>query len=403
MQLEIQLEESKAKQSYCRDKYSASQLSEKVLRMETGLPDRDTFSAVCEYVARFEGSITYPEGWFPKALSLEDQVFMTLMKLRHNYTHLHLAALFHCGESTVRNVIVTFIEVLHKLLFKDIMSTVPSREKNKTSLPSSFRHMQNCRMIVDCTDIKIAIPKQMDIQKETYSAYRGMHSFKLLLGLQNAARRVVDLLRSALAEPTSQNHEVQVQVEQVEVGNRQPTIQGQQQSALRNRQQAGTRQRQAVQGQQQQRTPGFPSTAGNTVDQKYGQGFPRPIQIRYHIYLWNHIPKWYHWKGPGCYIKLLDLDPDLESPATSNPGNASPSVLPFRTSCSKIDIKTAGEIMAVSIVKVVLHLTFSEVVLWIHIPGEMDRDSISKEDVTDPELSQLMKRYIVLLLRYSFI
>ncbi|KAF3834435.1 hypothetical protein F7725_025639, partial [Dissostichus mawsoni] len=42
---------------------------------------------------------------------------------------------------------------------------------------------QNCRMIVDCTDIKMAIPKQMDIQKETYSAYRGMHSFKLLLGV----------------------------------------------------------------------------------------------------------------------------------------------------------------------------------------------------------------------------
>ncbi|KAF3855803.1 hypothetical protein F7725_016526 [Dissostichus mawsoni] len=176
MQLEIQLEESKAKQSYCRDKYSASQLSEKVLRMETGLPDRDTFSAVCEYVACFEGSITYPEGWFPKAMSLEDQVFMTLMKLRHSYTHLHLAALFHCGECTVRNVIVTFIEVLHKVLFKDIMSTVPSREKNKTSLPSSFRHIQNCRMIVDCTDIKIAIPKQMDIQKETYSAYQNNHN-----------------------------------------------------------------------------------------------------------------------------------------------------------------------------------------------------------------------------------
>ncbi|KAJ4930254.1 hypothetical protein JOQ06_019260 [Pogonophryne albipinna] len=92
--------------------------------------------------------------------------------------------------------------------------------------------------------------------------------------LQNAARRVVDLLRSALAEPTSQNHEVQVQGEQVEVGNRQPTIQGQQQSALGNRQQAGTRQRQAVQGQQQQRTPGFPSTAGNTVDKNMARAFP---------------------------------------------------------------------------------------------------------------------------------
>ncbi|XP_071060237.1 uncharacterized protein [Pseudochaenichthys georgianus] len=70
-----------------------------------------------------------------------------------------------------------------RVWIRDIMSTVPSREKNKTSLPSSFRHIQNCRMIVDCTDIKIAIPKQMDIQKETYSAYRGMHSFKLLLGV----------------------------------------------------------------------------------------------------------------------------------------------------------------------------------------------------------------------------
>ena len=38
-------------------------------------------------------------------------------------------------------------------------------------------------MILDCTDIKIAIPKQMDTQKETYSAFLGMHFFKLLLGV----------------------------------------------------------------------------------------------------------------------------------------------------------------------------------------------------------------------------
>nr|XP_033947280.1 52 kDa repressor of the inhibitor of the protein kinase-like [Pseudochaenichthys georgianus] len=171
MQLEIQLEESKAelkslkdKESYCRDMYSASQLSDKVLRMETGLPDRDTFRSVCEYVARFEGSITYPEGWSPKTLSLEDQVFITLMKLRHSYTHLHLAALFHCSITTVRNVIGTFIDILHKLLFKDTMITVPGREKNKTSLPSSFRLIR--RMILDCTDITIAMPKKMDIQNE---------------------------------------------------------------------------------------------------------------------------------------------------------------------------------------------------------------------------------------------
>lgn len=108
---------------------------------------------------------------------------MTLMKLRHNYTNLHLVALFCCNLKTVRNVLKTFIEVFHKLLFKDIMSTVPSREKNKTCLPPSFLHFQNCRMIMDCTDIKIAVPKQMDTHKETYSSYRGMHSFKLFIGV----------------------------------------------------------------------------------------------------------------------------------------------------------------------------------------------------------------------------
>lgn len=44
-----------------------------MIRMETGLPDRDTFSAVCEYVAHFEDSITYFAGWRrPKEIILED-------------------------------------------------------------------------------------------------------------------------------------------------------------------------------------------------------------------------------------------------------------------------------------------------------------------------------------------
>lgn len=36
---------------------------------------------------------------------------------------------------------------------------------------------------MDCTDIKIAVPKQMDTQKETYSSYRSMNAFKLLIGV----------------------------------------------------------------------------------------------------------------------------------------------------------------------------------------------------------------------------
>lgn len=58
---------------------------------------------------------------------------------------------------------------------------VPSREKNKTSLPGSFLLFSNCRMVVDCTDVKIAAPTLLKSMKQTYSSYRGMHSFKLLV------------------------------------------------------------------------------------------------------------------------------------------------------------------------------------------------------------------------------
>ena len=38
-------------------------------------------------------------------------------------------------------------------------------------------------MVIDCTDVEIAVPKQMDLQRVTYSSYRGMNSFKVLIGV----------------------------------------------------------------------------------------------------------------------------------------------------------------------------------------------------------------------------
>ncbi len=51
-------------------------------------------------------------------------------------------------------------------------------------MPASFvPSASNCRIIIDCTDIQVAAPKEMDKAKMTYSAYRGMYSFKVLIGV----------------------------------------------------------------------------------------------------------------------------------------------------------------------------------------------------------------------------
>ena len=73
--------------------------------------------------------------------------------------------------------------VLHGILFDDIMTTIPSREKNKISAPSSFSQFGSCRIVIDCTDIEVAAPRLMSQQNATYSSYRGMNSFKVIVGV----------------------------------------------------------------------------------------------------------------------------------------------------------------------------------------------------------------------------
>ena len=63
------------------------------------------------------------------------------------------------------------------------MGTVPSREKNRSLMPGSFSLFGNCRMVIDCTAIEVTLPGLMNNQKVTHSSYRGMNSFKVLIGV----------------------------------------------------------------------------------------------------------------------------------------------------------------------------------------------------------------------------
>ena len=98
---------------------------EDVIRMETGLPTKKVFDIVVNYALRFKDCISYFAGWNVELISFEDQIFISLMKARQNYTNLHLAQLFHCSVATISNTVITFIHVLHGILFDDLMTTIP--------------------------------------------------------------------------------------------------------------------------------------------------------------------------------------------------------------------------------------------------------------------------------------
>ena len=187
--------------------YSAGNLNEEVLRMETGIPTKKLFLLIVAYVTRFKENITYFYGWKVESINFEDQILITLMKLKQNYPNLHLARLFSCSKTTIVNIILTFIHVLHELLFEDIMSHIPSRFKNKILAPEAFVHFLNCRIVIDCTDIEVVTPKRMDLQRLSYSGYRSMNSFKALVGV--APNGVITYVSKLYAGSTSDKGIVQ--------------------------------------------------------------------------------------------------------------------------------------------------------------------------------------------------
>ena len=182
-QTKEELKNMQEKENYKQKHYTVSGLNAGVLRMETGLPTKEIFNIVVLHALRFKDSIIYFSGWKVESIKFEDQIFITLMKLRQNYTNLHLAQLFSCSVSTIANIVTTFTHVLHSIFFQDIMTSIPSRDKNKLCAPSSFSQFTSCRIVIDCTDVEVAAPGLMSQQNATYSSYRGMNSFKVIVGV----------------------------------------------------------------------------------------------------------------------------------------------------------------------------------------------------------------------------
>ena len=101
----------------------------KLVAHYTGRPDEDTFCALLKLFDHME--IKYDKGWIVKKLGREDQLFLTLIKLRRNLTNLDLGTRFQIDRGTVSNVFISWMFALHHVLVKNLMSTVPPREKNQ--------------------------------------------------------------------------------------------------------------------------------------------------------------------------------------------------------------------------------------------------------------------------------
>ena len=141
----------------------------------------DVFEVLANILDRLR-PLKYHHGWTVTSLSNEDQLLLTLMKLKLNLKDLDLANRFQISRTTVANIVHTYVSALHELLYDSIMieKGMPSQLKCKGSMPKSFQDFGSARASMDATETTQDIPSDLNKQSLAYSSYKSRHTVKAI-------------------------------------------------------------------------------------------------------------------------------------------------------------------------------------------------------------------------------
>ena len=120
-----------------------------------------------------------------RTLSLDDELLLTLMKLRMNSPNQDLAIRFAISPTSVSRIFTTWLMLLYqKLKNSAALPSWPSKESIISTMPQSFTDLYpSTRVIIDCTEFPIQVPTHPDTQRVTWSSYKNRNTLKALVGI----------------------------------------------------------------------------------------------------------------------------------------------------------------------------------------------------------------------------
>ena len=120
--------------------------------------------------------------WRPcEMLSVEDQFFLTLVKLRTNKTNFELSLSFNVPEYTVSNTFITWVNFMYHQ-WKEI-DIWPSCDLVRYFMPEDFKKkFPKTRIIIDGMERPVMKPKSATAQQSTFSSYKNRNTVKVLVG-----------------------------------------------------------------------------------------------------------------------------------------------------------------------------------------------------------------------------
>ncbi|XP_048733958.1 uncharacterized protein LOC125650059 [Ostrea edulis] len=114
-------------------------------------------------------------------LTIENQLFLTLIKLRQYKTNFELSRLFSVSTTTVENIWLTWVNFMYRQWQE--VNFWPDRELVNFFAPRDFySKFPTTRLIIDGTEIAVKKPKPPIAQQSTFSTYKNRNTVKVLVG-----------------------------------------------------------------------------------------------------------------------------------------------------------------------------------------------------------------------------
>ena len=143
----------------------------------TGLPTWGVFLHLVLFLTPFS-----PNHSSTSSLSIENEILLTLMRLKLSLFIDDLAIRFGTSAATVCRIFQKWIDIMFvKLKF---LISWPSKEKLRSNMPPEFiATYPNCCCIIDCSEIFIEMPTNYTARAQTYSDYKKHNTVKFLIAV----------------------------------------------------------------------------------------------------------------------------------------------------------------------------------------------------------------------------
>lgn len=116
-----------------------------------------------------------------RKLKSQDEFLLTLMWLRLGLLKKDLADRFKISETLCGQIFNSWVTAMHKVLSSLVFW--PSKQQILATKPNRYRHLPDLRAIIDCSEIFIETPKDLNLQAATWSDYKHHNTGKFLVAV----------------------------------------------------------------------------------------------------------------------------------------------------------------------------------------------------------------------------